>query len=71
MAETSNRQSLVSVLKACTLPLSVFFGLLIGGFAGALFGVAGMGAAVGVGVGIGVGVGLTAIYAVRFFESEG
>jgi len=48
----------------------VFFGFVVGGFAGALFGVAGMGAAVGVGIGIGVGVGLTAIYAVRFFETE-
>jgi hypothetical protein len=58
------------VLKACTLPLSLFFGFILGGFVGALFGVAGMGAAVGVGIGIGVGVGLTAVYAVTFFESE-
>jgi hypothetical protein len=35
-----------------------------------LFGVAGIGAAVGVGIGLGMGVGLTAIYAVKFFESD-
>ena len=58
------------MLKVCTLPLAVFFGFIIGGFAGALFGVAGMGAAVGVGVGLGIGVGLTAAYALAFFESE-
>jgi hypothetical protein len=66
----SARRSIIPVLKACTLPLSVVFGFIGGGFFGALFGVAGMGAAVGVGVGIGVGVGLTAGYVVKFFESE-
>lgn len=70
MARGSGDGSTRSILKACTLPLAVFFGLLIGGIGGALFGVAGMGAAVGVGIGVGVGVGLTAVYAVTFFESE-
>jgi hypothetical protein len=71
MGKPTSESSIIPVLKACTLPLSVFFGFIGGGFLGALFGVAGMGAAVGVGIGIGVGVGLTAIYAVIFFESEG
>lgn len=71
MGDPDRKNSIIPVLKACTLPLSVFFGLLGGGFIGALFGVAGMGAAVGVGIGIGVGVGLTALYAVIFFETEG
>jgi len=69
--EPARKHPIIPVLKACTLPLSVFFGFVGGGFVGALFGVAGMGAAVGVGIGIGVGVGLTALYAVIFFESEG
>lgn len=70
MTNDTSSSALRSVLKLCTLPLSVFFGFMLGGFAGALFGVAGMGAAVGVGIGIGIGVGLTAIYAVRFLETE-
>ena len=70
MTKPADQRSIIPVLKACTLPLSVFFGFVVGGFVGALFGVAGMGAAVGVGIGLGVGVGLTAIYAVIFFESE-
>ena len=71
MAESANKRSIIPVLKACTLPLAVFFGFIGGGFVGALFGVAGMAAAVGAGIGLGVGVALTALYAVIFFESEG
>jgi len=70
VVDASRKGSLRSVLKACTLPLALFFGFVIGGFAGALFGVAGMGAAVGTGIGLGLGVALTAAYAVKFFESE-
>ena len=70
MTSSTLKQSTISVLKVCTLPLSIIWGFILGGFAGALFGVAGMGAAVGVALGLGVGVGLTAKYAVNFFESE-
>jgi hypothetical protein len=70
MTNPPDRHSTRSILKACTLPLAVMGGFFIGGFVGALFGVAGIGAAVGVGIGLGMGVGLTAIYAVKFFESD-
>ena len=71
MANTADQPSVRSILKFCTLPSAVMWGLIIGGLIGAIFGVAGAGAAIGVGVGVAVGVGLTALYAVSFFESEG
>ncbi len=71
MTNTADQLSVRSILKLCTLPLAVVWGLIIGGLIGALFGVAGFGAAIGVGIGVSVGVGLTAFYAVTFFESEG
>ena len=71
MPDAADKHSVRSILKFCTLPLAVCWGLILGGVVGALFGVAGAGAAIGVGIGVGVGVGLTAMYAVTFFESEG
>jgi len=70
MTKTADRHSTRSILKLCTLPLAVLWGLIIGIVVGAFFGLAGVGAAVGVGIGVAIGVGLTAMYAVTFFESE-
>ncbi|MDH3419637.1 MAG: hypothetical protein OEQ25_14610 [Gammaproteobacteria bacterium] len=71
MTNTTDQHSVRSVLKLCTLPLAIMWGLIIGGFVGAFFGAMGVGAAIGVGIGVAIGVGLTALYAVTFFESEG
>ena len=71
MTNTADQPSVRSILKFCTLPLAIMWGLIIGGLVGAFFGVAGFGAAIGVGIGVAVGVGLSAFYAVTFFESEG
>jgi hypothetical protein len=52
------------------LPPADMGGFFIGGSVGALFGVAGTGAAVGVGIGLGMGVALTENYAEKFCASD-
>ena len=71
MTNSADQPSVRSILKFCTLPLAIMWGLIIGWFIGAFFGFAGFGAAIGGGIGVAVGVGLSAFYAVTFFESEG
>ncbi len=59
-----------SILRVASLPLCLCAGVVLGTFAGALFGRPGIGFAIGAALGLTIGLSLSAAFLVRFFSRE-